>query len=88
MKSFVVYRALSDFKENIFKLCHDPTWMNKVNLRDSQVLRSGDGVSSMSALQGREVDLSQVKWAEVGGSGRAPGEGEGGGRTYHSRLCC
>ena len=51
--------------------------MNKVNLRDSQVLRSGDGVSSMSALQGREVDLSQVKWAE-GGSGRAPGEGGGG----------
>ena len=52
--------------------------MNKVNLRDSQVLRSGDGVSSMSALQGREVDLSQVKWAEGGGSGRAPGEGGGG----------
>ena len=71
MKSFVVYRALSDFKENIFKLCHDPTWMNKVNLRDSQVLRSGDGVSSMSALQGREVDLSQVKWAE-GGVGQGP----------------
>ena len=33
--------ALSDFlgKETFFvKLCHDPTWMEKVNLKDSQVL--------------------------------------------------
>ena len=75
------FLALSDLlgKKNIFlKLCHDPTWMNKVNLRDSQVLWSGDGVSSMSALQGREVDLSQVKWAEGGGVGQGPRWGGGG----------